>query len=105
MELDKLTIGQMAKINAVTIQTLRLYDREGLLKPLVVGENTGYRYYHINQSARLDMIQFMKDYGLTLRKIKNHIEHKNVEDTVAFLKKRFVEIDQEIQQLKYNQRE
>lgn len=105
MELGKLTIGQMAKINAVTIQTLRLYDREGLLKPLIVDENTGYRYYHINQSARLDMIQYMKDYGLTLRKIKEHIKHKNVEDTVEFLKKRYVEIDQEIQDLKYNQKE
>lgn len=105
MELDKLTIGQMAQINAVSIQTLRLYDREGLLKPLVVDENTGYRYYHINQSARLDMIQFMKDYGLTLRKIKEHIKHKNVEDTVEILKKRFVEIDKEVELLKYNQRE
>ena len=105
MELDKLTIGQMAKINAVTIQTLRLYDREGLLKPLIVDHTTGYRYYHINQSARLDMIQYMKDYGMTLRKIKEHIKHKNVDDTVEFLKKRFVEIDQEIQQLKYNQKE
>ena len=105
MELGRLTIGQMAKINAVTIQTLRLYDREGLLKPLIVDENTSYRYYHINQSARLDMIQYMKDYGMTLRKIKEHIKHKNVEDTVEFLKKRFVEIDQEIQSLKYNQKE
>jgi DNA-binding transcriptional MerR regulator len=105
MELDKLTIGQMAKINAVSIQALRLYDREGLLKPLIVDESSGYRYYHINQSARLDMIQYMKDYGLTLRKIKEHIKHKNVEDTVEFLKKRYVEIDQEIEALKYNQKE
>lgn len=105
MELDKLTIGQMAKINAVTIQTLRLYDKEGLLKPLIVDHQTGYRYYHINQSARLDMIHFMKDYGLTLRKIKEHIEHKNVEDTVEFLIKRFAEINQEVEQLKYKQKE
>ncbi len=95
----------MAKINAVTIQTLRLYDREGLLKPLIVDDSTGYRYYHVNQSARLDMIQYMKDYGLTLKKIKEHIEHKSAEDTVTFLKKRFLEIDEEISRLRYNQRE
>lgn len=105
MELAKLTIGQMAQINAVSIQTLRLYDREGLLKPLIVDESNGYRYYHINQSARLDMIQYMKDYGLTLRKIKEHIKHKSVEETVEVLKKRFVEIDREIELLKCNQRE
>lgn len=105
MELNKLTIGQMAKINSITVQTLRLYDKKGLLHPFIVDKNTGYRYYHINQSARLDMIQFMKDYGMTLREIKEHIEHKNIEDTVEFLKKRFLEIDRQIQQLKYSQKE
>jgi DNA-binding transcriptional MerR regulator len=105
MDLNKLTIGQMAKINGVSVQTLRLYDKEGLLKPLIVDRQTSYRFYHINQSARLDMIQFMKDYGMTLRKIKDHIEHKSAEDTVEFLSKRYTEIDQEIEQLKYNQKE
>ena len=30
---------------------------------------TGYRYYHIIQSAKLDLIQNMKVYGMTLRQI------------------------------------
>lgn len=105
MNLGKLTIGQMAQINAVSIQTLRLYDKKELLKPLVVDESTGYRYYHINQSARLDMIQYMKDYGMTLRQIREHIEKKSLEDTVDFLKKRFEEIGKEIEFLKYNRKE
>ena len=105
MNLGKLTIGQMAQINAVSVQTLRLYDKKGLLKPLVVDESTGYRYYHINQSARLDMIQYMKDYGMTLRQIRDHIEKKSLEDTVVFLKKRYEEIGGEIEFLKYNQKE
>ena len=33
MDLEKLTIGQMAELNHVSEQTLRLYDREGLMKP------------------------------------------------------------------------
>ena len=105
MELDRLTIGQMAQINAVTIQTLRLYDRKGLLKPLIVDKNTGYRYYHINQSARLDMIQFMKDYGLTLSRIKEYIRHNDMEETLELLKKRYAEIQREIEILNYNQKE
>ena len=59
MDYQKLTIGQMAKLNHISEQSLRLYDREGLLSPFVKDENTGYRYYHIIQSARLDMIQYM----------------------------------------------
>ena len=33
LDMDKLTIGKMAKINGVSEQTLRLYDRMGLVEP------------------------------------------------------------------------
>lgn len=33
MDLQKLSIGQMAELNHVSEQTLRLYDKEGLLRP------------------------------------------------------------------------
>ena len=33
MDLNKLTIGQMAGLNRISTQALRLYDREGLLTP------------------------------------------------------------------------
>ncbi len=84
---EKLTIGEMAKINHVSVQTLRLYDREGLLKPMEVDEFTGYRYYHINQSARLDMILHMKAYGMTLKEIKKTIRKPRFRRAKSFLKK------------------
>ena len=65
MDLQKLSIGQMAELNHVSEQTLRLYDKEGLFVPRCVDPVTGYRYYHITQSARLDLIQNMKVYGMT----------------------------------------
>ena len=64
-----LPIGKMAEINQVTVPTLRLYDRLGLLKPRWVDEQTGYRYYDVNQNARLDMIAYMKELGMSLREI------------------------------------
>ena len=70
MNLQRLTIGQMAKLNQISQQTLRLYDREGLLTPMITDPHTGYRYYHIIQSARLDMIQYMKASGMTLKQIR-----------------------------------
>ena len=69
MDLQKLTIGQMAQLNHISEQTLRLYDRNGLLTPAMTDPATGYRYYHIGQSARLDMIQLLKTAGMTLRQI------------------------------------
>ncbi len=51
---DYLTIGQMAELNHVSSQTLRLYDKKGLLSPAYQGESNGYRYYHVDQCERLD---------------------------------------------------
>lgn len=57
MDAMRLSIGQMARLNHVTEQTLRLYDKQGLLPPIAVDSASGYRYYHIAQSAQLDLIQ------------------------------------------------
>lgn len=73
-DVKSMTIGQMAKINHVSEQTLRLYDREGLLKPVRRDGETGYRYYDIRQSAQLDMIQYMKALGMSLKEIRSQMK-------------------------------
>ena len=70
LDVKKMTIGQMARMNHISEQTLRLYDREGLLSPLGRDEKNGYRYYDIRQSAQLDMIQYMKALGMPLKEIR-----------------------------------
>ena len=85
MNYQKLTIGQMAEINQGSRQTLRHYDAEGLLVPSVVDEATGYRYYHLRLSARLDMIQYMKSLGLGLPDIQSHIHGRDTRQIVRLL--------------------
>ena len=99
MDLQKLTIGQMAELNHISEQTLRLYDREGLLKPQYTDENTGYRYYHITQSARLDMIQNMKVYGMTLRRIREFLEENDADALQRLLLEQAGQVDARIEQL------
>ena len=60
MKEELLSIGKMAKLNRVSIPTLRLYDDMGLLKPRYVDPDSGYRYYDIHQNARLDMIAYKR---------------------------------------------
>jgi protein phosphatase len=52
---DLLPIGQFAEASRLSLKALRIYDRLGLLRPVRVDEQTGYRYYHEDQlrSARL----------------------------------------------------
>ena len=65
-----LRIGDFSKINHISIQTLRFYDQIGLLKPYKVDDQTNYRYYHINQSALVDLIQYLRQLNFSLRDIK-----------------------------------
>lgn len=69
MEKDLIPIGKMAEMSRLTVATLRLYDELGLLKPKYKDPATGYRYYDIAQNARLDMITYMKELGMSLTEI------------------------------------
>ncbi len=64
-----LTIGVFAHVGQVTIQTLRHYDRLGLLKPGRVDTFTNYRYYTLDQLPRLYRILALKELGLSLEQI------------------------------------
>ena len=103
MDLQKLSIGQMAELNHVSEQTLRLYDKEGLLVPRCVDPVTGYRYYHIIQSAKLDLIQNMKVYGMTLRQIRSFLDSNDPAALRALLAEQAASIEERIRQLRRSQ--
>lgn len=86
MKEELLSIGKMAEINGVSIPTLRLYDKNGLLKPVYVDEESGYRYYTLQQTARLDIIAYMKELGMSLGEISHVLEKEDIaiiEDVLA----------------------
>ena len=103
MDLQKLSIGQMAELNHVSEQTLRLYGKEGLLVPRCVDPVTGYRYYHIIQSAKLDLIQNMKVYGMTLRQIRSFLDSNDPAALRALLTEQADSIEERIRQLRRSQ--
>ena len=103
MDLQKLSIGQMAELNHVSEQTLRLYDKEGLLVPRCVDPVTGYRYYHIIQSAKLDLIQNMKVYGMTLRQIRSFLDSNDPAALREMLSEQADSIEERIRQLRRSQ--
>lgn len=73
-----LSIGKMAKANRVTVATLRLYDQMGLLRPCYIDDESGYRYYDIRQSSRLDFIRYMRDLGLGLSDISDLLSKEDL---------------------------
>ena len=78
MKENLISIGKMAEMNRVSVPTLRLYDEKGLLKPRYIDPETGYRYYDINQNARLDMIVYMKELGMSLAQIAHVLRQEDI---------------------------
>lgn len=94
-----LSIGAMAKANSVSVKALRVYQDKGILQPQIVDENTGYRYYSILQSGRLDMITQLRSIGLSLDQIAGIAEKKSIRNLREQALGRRDEIDAEIARL------
>lgn len=99
MKNELISIGKMAEINQITIATLRLYDKIGLLHPRFVDTETGYRYYDIQQNARLDMIAYMKELGMSLSEIENVLKKEDITLIEDILAKKNEQIHQQIREL------
>ena len=78
MENGLLSIGKMAEMSHLSVAALRLYDELGLLKPKYKDPETGYRYYDIAQNARLDMITYMKELGMSLGEIGDVLRKEDI---------------------------
>ncbi len=61
-------IGELARAAGVSVDTLRFYERRGLLAPAARSEG-GYRFYDKAALARLAFIQRAKALGFTLAEI------------------------------------
>lgn len=64
-----LTIGNVARRAGVGIDTIRYYEREGLLPP-PQRRASGYRDYGLDMVERLRFIRRAKDLGFTLEEIR-----------------------------------
>ncbi|MEK4630202.1 MerR family transcriptional regulator [Solibacillus sp. FSL R7-0682] len=70
MEEKYYSIGEVAKLTNISIQTLRYYDQIDLFKPSHVDQKSNYRYYKESQLYYLDIIKSLKFIGTSLEEIK-----------------------------------
>ena len=66
-------IGDFSKICQVTVKALRHYDLIGLLKPVFVDQDNGYRYYSPDQLNTIHKIVNLKELDFSLATIKRII--------------------------------
>jgi MerR family mercuric resistance operon transcriptional regulator len=77
-----LTIGQVARHAGVGIETVRFYERQGLLEEPARKES-GYRQYPEDVVARLRFIKRAKELGFSLKEIKELLALRVDPDTTC----------------------
>lgn len=96
------TIGEIAKMFNISTQTLRLYDRIDLLKPAYINNETGYRYYSVEQFIKIDCIKLCKTMGMSLEEIKELInKDSSIESILDITRKQKYAIEEKIKELEY----
>lgn len=68
-------IGEFARLTGMPISVLRHYDKEGLLCPSHVDYFSGYRDYSADQLEQVKKIELLKSSGLSLKEIRDILEH------------------------------
>lgn len=102
-------IGELADAVGVTSQTVRFYERKGLLPHVERGPN-GYRIYEESALARLSFIHVAQAAGLTLAEIRRIIELRHegtvpCTHVVALIDSKLTDVQARITQLKELQTE
>ena len=74
------TISQFSKLCGLTVNALRYYDTEGLLKPSFRKAENQYRYYNDEDLKTAQMIQYLRSLEFTIMEIKDILDNNEGED-------------------------
>ena len=94
------SIGEVSELLNLSTQTLRYYDREGVVVPAYVDPVTGYRKYTYNQINYVERVRYLQKLGLSLKDISIAITGNDTGRLVSVLQKEIGGIDMEIDRLK-----
>ena len=104
---DLLSIGAFADMTRLSIKALRLYDQLGILQPLQIDPQTGYRYYSVDQVPSARMIRNMRDMDMPLATIRRMLGVLSVSQAQAeLLIRQHLEMrERQIEQIRWHARQ
>jgi len=101
--MNRLSIGRLAKSSGVGVETIRFYEREGLLET-PARTASGYRQYTPDAIARLGFIRRAKQLGFSLGEIRELLSLASADGDRAQIKAltehKLAEIEQRIEELR-----
>jgi DNA-binding transcriptional MerR regulator len=81
-EPDLLGIGQLARLSGLTVKALRYYDRTGLLRPAVVDQATGFRWYRHDQVPAASRIAELRSVDLPVDDVRRCLDDPAAEPAI-----------------------
>lgn len=96
------SVGEAAKAAHTTAETLRHYDRIGLVKPSKKDGWTQYRYYTEQDIVRVNTVRALQLMDLPLQEIKRVLEYDDLEKIIAFFQQAEKRADEKIAALQFS---
>lgn len=96
------SVGEAARAVHMTSETLRHYDRIGLVTPSKKDEWTQYRYYTAQDLVRLQTVRALQMMDLPLQEIKKVLAYDDLEKIIEFLDQAEKRADEKIAALQYS---
>ncbi|MDR1538140.1 MAG: MerR family transcriptional regulator [Clostridiales bacterium] len=99
-EKELLTIGNFSEYTKLNRSTLIYYDESGLFSP-VERRSNGYRYYAPEQISTVNLVTYLQQFGIPLKKISEIMQCKSPEKTIKLLQEQKNSLLDKIEQTKY----
>lgn len=93
-------IGEISETYGIGKDSLMYYEKLGIIRPNR-GEN-GYRLYNIKDVWKLNLIKELRNFDISMKRIKEYLEDRSIETTKQILQEEMKLIDEKIQELTNN---
>src|SRR5699024_11355869 len=77
---DYYKINEISKLYGIGVDSLRYYERLGILKPR--RDTNGYRLYSLKEMYKLNMIRDLRRLNFSMEQIKAYLEGQTVDNTL-----------------------
>jgi len=94
---ERYSVGDAAAMCDVSIQTLRYYDKIGLVQPAEKNADTGYRYYRKEQLVTIQTIKLLKNLEFSLDDIRDMLNSGGVDYLQTRVQEKLADMRQKIE--------
>jgi DNA-binding transcriptional MerR regulator len=98
----RLTIGDFSRMTQLSVKALRHYHEIGLLEPVAIDPDSGYRIYDVEQVPTAQVIRRLKDLGMALDDVKHVLQAPDLSSRNQAIVDHLQRMESELEQTKAN---